>query len=223
MDRPRILQAPVPLEAAAGLLTAALKERPRPRLGVSGGSAAAVLGLARRALGPRWREVRLTWVDERRVPFLDPASNRGEAYRLGHLAGEDPPALELPLYLDGETGTQACLRVGAVLGAAFEGGLDVLLLGLGEDGHSASLFPGGSWPHGLVFAMEDSPKPPPGRITLGLDLLTTAPVAVLLALGAAKAPALRRLLRRDPALPASVLEGLTVVTDLDLGADHGAT
>jgi 6-phosphogluconolactonase len=103
----------------------------------------------------------------------------------------------------------------------FDGGLDVVLLGLGEDGHSASLFPGRAWPGAAVHAVEDSPKPPPGRITLGLGLLAAAPVAVLLALGEAKAPALRRLLRRDPALPASALPRLTVVTDLPSGECHG--
>ena len=210
-----------PLGAAAGLLAAALDGFDRPRLAVSGGSAAAVLGRLRRAMGPRWRQVRLTWVDERRVPFLDPASNRGEAYRLGDLDEGDRPGLELALFLDGETGAGACRRVAAALEQDFGAGLDVLLLGLGEDGHSASLFPGRPWPRARVHLVEHSPKPPPARITLGLDLLAAAPVAVLVALGAAKAPALRRLLRGDPALPASALANLTVMTDLDLGEDHG--
>jgi 6-phosphogluconolactonase len=165
--------------------------------------------------------VRLTWVDERQIACQDPASNRGEAYRLGYLEEGDPPGLELPLFLDGETGPEACRRVAASLASAFAGGLDVLLLGLGEDGHSASLFPGRVWPGVAVHAVADSPKPPAGRITLGLPLLATAPAAVLLALGEAKAPALRRLILGDPALPASALPQLTVVTDLELGDDHG--
>jgi 6-phosphogluconolactonase/glucosamine-6-phosphate isomerase/deaminase len=49
-------------------------------------------------------------------------------------------------------------------------------------------------------------------------MLKTARVTVLIALGSAKAPALRRLLQRDPELPASVLEGLAVVTDVALFA-----
>jgi len=217
----RLVRPGDPLQAAADLLVAALERVPRPRFAVSGGSAAAVLGLVRRALGPRWQQVRLTWVDERRVPFQDPASNRGEAYRQGHLDAGAPPGLELPLYLDGETAAQACGRVTTLLGGAFGGGLDVLLLGLGEDGHSASLFPGRPWPEALVHAVEASPKPPAARITLGLGLLATAPVAVLLALGGGKAPALRRLVKGDPALPASALPDLTIVTDVDLGEDHG--
>ena len=221
MGRVHLLPADAPLHAAAELVRAALEGLPAPRLAVSGGSAAAVLGLVRQALGPRWGQVRLTWVDERQVPFLDPASNRGEAYRQGFLDPQQPPALELPLFLDGETGPEACRRVAAALGRDFGGGLDVLLLGLGEDGHSASLFPGGPWPEAQVHTVEDSPKPPSARITLGLGLLAAAPAAVLLALGWPKAPAIRRLLKADPALPASALAHLTVVTDLDLGAHLG--
>lgn len=209
-----VLRAGNPLQAAADLLRVALEALPHPRLAVSGGSAAAVLGLARRALGPHWRQVRLTWVDERRVPFADADSNRGEAYRLGHLDPADPPAAELPLYLDGETADEACRRVDAALDGTFGGGLDVLLLGLGEDGHSASLFPGRAWPAARVHSVDASPKPPPGRMTLGRDLLAAAPAAILMASGEAKAPALRRLIQGDPALPASGFQGLTVVTDL---------
>ena len=220
MARLRLVRSAEPLRAAAEALCAALAGLSRPRLAVSGGSAAAVLGLARLSLGARWSQVRLTWVDERRVPFGDPASNRGEAYRLGQLDDHAPPGLELPLFLDGESAAGACRRVAAALTDDFDGGLDVLLLGLGEDGHSASLFPGRPWPAAPVHAVDDSPKPPPGRITLGLRLLASAPAAVLVATGAAKAPALRRLLRGDAALPASALPSLTVVTDLDLGEDH---
>ena len=218
-----VLRTDTPARAAAERLRAALEALPRPRLGVSGGSAAAVLGLARRALGARWRQVRLTWVDERRVPFADPDSNRGEAYRLGHLDAGDPPGLELPLYLDGETPEAACLRVEAALDAHFDGGLDVLLLGLGEDGHSASLFPGRTWPAARVHAVDGSPKPPPGRMTLGFGLLAAAPVAILMAAGPSKAQPLARLLRGDPALPASGFRNLTVVTDLNVeeGESHG--
>jgi 6-phosphogluconolactonase len=101
----------------------------------------------------------------------------------------------------------------------FEGALDVLLLGMGEDGHIASLFPSRSLPDsGLVAHVSDSPKPPLDRITLTPAALATASRAVLSAFGESKREPLRRLLAGDQTLPAQALKGLVVVTDLDLAA-----
>jgi 6-phosphogluconolactonase len=187
---------------------------------VAGGSAAAVLGAVRRGLRAGvWGRLQLTWVDERCVPFADAQSNRGAAYRDGQLDLGAPPALELPLYLDGETPQEACARVAAALRDDFQGGLDVLLLGIGEDGHIASLFPGRPFDRPgapSVFAVADSPKPPPRRITLALATLGAAADGVLIAAGAGKRAALERLAKGDPELPASGLEGLTVVTELEI-------
>lgn len=214
------LTAPDPTAAAAALLIPLLErvdaQRGAARLAVAGGSAAAALGPVRRGLRPGvWGRLRLTWVDERCVPFADPDSNRGAAYRDGHLDPADPPALELPLYLDGETPPEACARVAAALADGFHGTLDALLLGMGEDGHIASLFPGRPFDRidgAPVFAVPDSPKPPRRRITLALALLAQAESAVLLAAGEGKRSALERLAAADPELPASALPDLTVVS-----------
>jgi 6-phosphogluconolactonase len=207
-------------ERLAGALERIDGERGRVRLAVTGGSAVAPLGLARRSLKAGvWGRVQLTWIDERCVPFADPESNRGAAYRAGHLDPSDPPGLELPLYLDGEKPEPAAARAAAGLARGFGGRLDVILLGLGEDGHIASLFPGRPFRRPgepLAFAVADSPKPPPDRITLSLALLATAPAAILLACGAGKRAALARLGQGDPALPGSALERLTVFTDQEL-------
>ena len=213
-----------PNAAAAALLVPLLEridgQRGRARLAVAGGSVITALGAVRRWLhGGVWSRLQLTWVDERCVAFDDPQSNRGAAHRDGHLDPGDPPALELPLYLDGETPQEACARVAAALRDDFLGGLDVLLLGMGEDGHIASLFPGrpferiGDPP---VFAVPDSPKPPPRRITLALSMLASAESGVLAAAGAGKRSALERLAKGDPELPATRLQGLVVATDLIL-------
>ena len=188
----------------------------RPRLAIPGGSAVAALGPTRTKLGQAWAQVRLTWVDERCVPLADAESNRGSAYRAGALDADTPPALELPLFRDGETGAQAVARVESALDRGFDGALDVLLLGMGEDGHVASLFPGHRQGGARVAHITASPKPPPERITLTRSFLQTAGETVLLAAGESKRAALSRLLRGDP-LPAHGLAGLTVVTDLAVG------
>jgi len=220
----RFARAEDPGAAVAERLARALEridaQRGPARLAVAGGSAAAALGALRRGLRAGvWGRLRLTWVDERCVPFADAESNRGAAYRAGHLDPADPPGLELPLFLDGEQPAAAAARVAAALAGPFQGGLDALLLGLGEDGHIASLFPGRPFRRPgdpLAFAVLDSPKPPACRITLSLALLATASYPVLLASGAGKRTALERLAQGDPALPGSALEALTVVTDQEV-------
>lgn len=200
-------------------LAAALAGLDAPRLAIPGGSAARAVGTLRALLGPqRWSRVRLTWVDERCVAYGDPDSNRGEAWRQGLLVRDAPPAFELALFEDGESPAGACARVREQLAARFDSRIDVALLGLGEDGHVASLFPGRRVEGPLVAAVEDSPKPPARRITLTLPMLRTARTVVVLATGEAKRAALLRLLDGDAALPASALDALEIVTDLSLDA-----
>lgn len=208
-----------PLRAAAGVaraLIAADLRAGRARLAIPGGSALQVMAALLPALpaGVRQR-LHLTWVDERCVPHEDPASNYGEALRSGLLP--DDNAVTLPLWAEDATPAEACARVAAGLAADFADGLDVALLGLGEDGHVASLFPGhpALAAAASVLHVADSPKPPAARVTLGLPLLRRAGLCVLLATGPGKRAALTRLRRADPALPASALERLVVFTDLD--------
>jgi 6-phosphogluconolactonase len=82
------------------------------------------------------------------------------------------------------------------------------LPGLGLDGHTASLFPGDSSldeTQRLVLRVDDSPKPPPSRVTFTLPLLNAARHVALLVTGKDKAPALARVLADDEALPAARL------------------
>jgi 6-phosphogluconolactonase len=223
--RPPLVVDARPFERAGELLAeaiaAVLQERDRARLAISGGSAldAAVVARARSKDG--WARVVLTWVDERCVPVSDAASNRGEAARRGLLdsaasAGEVAgPAYVLPLYEDGEAPAEAVARVRRGWETDLAGGLDVVLLGLGADGHVASLFPAhpAASETGWVAHVADSPKPPANRITLTRVALATARRGVLVAAGDEKRDAVRRLLSGDPVLPAAGLEGLVVVTD----------
>lgn len=182
------------------------------RLAVAGGSALDVLSKC--SLDPMWPRLELTWVDERWVPVADAASNRGAA-----LARTRAPlaSVLLPLVVDGELGQpeRAVARVESELASRWRGALDVTLLGLGEDGHVASLFPGRPFDRegARVMLVHDAPKPPAARITLTLSTLRTARTHLVYAVGAGKRDAIARLLAGDPALPASHLDGVVIVTD----------
>jgi 6-phosphogluconolactonase len=217
----RLVVSGEPVRAAAAAVVAAVRAADRrtgPRLAVPGGSAAKAIRPVRDALSAAgiWHRVRLTWVDERCVPFDSEDSNRGAAYRAGFLDAGAPPGTEVALFADEESPDDAVVRVRSRLASAFDGALDVALLGMGEDGHIASLFVGRGDAEGPVAHVPDSPKPPPSRITLTRAFLRTASRSVLLATGEQKRAALTRLVRGDDTLPASGLPELTIVTDLEM-------
>ncbi len=218
---PSSVVTPDPITVAAQRVVEALERADsangRSRFAVAGGSAVRCLARVRAQLDRgAWSRLSLTWVDERVVPFADPSSNRGAAWRDGALSTEQPVGFEMPLLCDGESVGDALARVSLDFARRFNGGLDVTLLGMGEDGHIASLFPGREVSSGeaVIAHVTDSPKPPSERVTLTLRALATAGTHVLLAQGAAKADAVRRLLRGDENLPAAGLAGVIVITDI---------
>jgi 6-phosphogluconolactonase len=153
----------------------------------------------------------LTWVDERHLPLpetgdwrdLPGSSNLRGAWENWLSRTQRPPKL-IPLARAG-TLSVACQAVRADLDAL--GGLDVVLLGAGPDGHIASLFPGHSalGSRATCIAIRDSPKPPPERLTLSLPVLENADRVVLVASGSNKAGMLKSALAGDPSLPLSRL------------------
>lgn len=227
VDRPRVVTASDPVAAAGELLADALRqemfETELVRLAIPGGSALAALGPARARLGDAFGRVQLTWVDERCVPASDAESNRGGAERDGLLGGDGGPAPRhvVPLHLDDETPPASAQRTLDELAALFASGLDVALLGMGEDGHVASLFPGcfDRSAKARVLHVSDSPKPPADRMTLSWPMLASVHTAIVLAMGEGKRDALERTLAGDPDLPAVGLPGLVLVSDLEIDVD----
>jgi 6-phosphogluconolactonase len=165
-------------------------------------------------LGPLvadWSGVHLWFADERCVAPEDPQSNA----RLVREALTAPGAVTHRIC--GELGPVAA--AGAYERELGDVVLDVVLLGLGEDAHTASLFPCSEAldAPGRVAPVFGAPKPPPERVTLTRATLDGARARVLLVTGAEKAPALARTLGEpDPASPSSLLRraGTVVVTEV---------
>jgi 6-phosphogluconolactonase len=147
-----------------------------------------------------WRLVDLWWGDERFEVTGDPARNETGARSalLGHLS-LDPSRVHVIAGPDGPDGDDldaAAARYAAELAAAADGGasvpaFDVLMLGIGPEGHVASIFPDSPAAHagGTVVAVRNSPKPPPTRISLTFGALQAAREVWVLASGAEKAEA----------------------------------
>ena len=167
-----------------------------------GGVGIAVLEQVRRSPAQAavdWRRVDLWWGDERFVAATDPDRNELQARTalLEHL--ELDPARVHPMgALDGPDGTDAeaaADRYADALAAAAPADqevptFDVLLLGMGAEGHTASIFPESpaAYDERAVFAVHGCPKPPPTRLSLGFTALNAAREIWVLAAGKEKAP-----------------------------------
>ena len=133
-----------------------------------------------------WGRVSILFGDERCVPPLDAESN----YRMAResLLDRVNPATvyRIPGELGPEQGADQYAEVVAAV-APF----DFVLLGVGEDGHVNSLFPGHEALRatGLTAGIHDSPKPPPERVTMTFEAIRDARKILIIATGAGKAEA----------------------------------
>lgn len=148
-----------------------------------------------------WNRIDVFWVDERFVSAGDPDRNDAEAMRA--LFNECEGVRLHPMPSDeGQSLDEAVARATSQWrditgGAAF----DLVILGMGPDGHIASLFPERPLHEDRpLYALDDSPKPPARRITFSLPVLRASKRIHLIAAGAAKAEALARVLAENEEL-----------------------
>jgi len=157
-----------------------------------------------------WPDVHAFWSDERYVPHGDPLSN----YRMAKHALLDHVALPVeqvhPMpthFADPDAAARDYERTVTGFFSGLPPIFDVALLGIGADGHTASVFPGSpALTSARVALAVIAPADPPSRLTLTLPILAQARRIGVLVAGAGKTAVLAEALSgRNPALPAAAL------------------
>jgi 6-phosphogluconolactonase len=213
-------------EAAATFVLETGKEAVRANgrffIALSGGTTPEILyrSLSSPAFADRfdWSRTTFFFSDERCVPPDDPRSNYALADKtlftplriapsqIYRMAGESPDPQAAAFEYEQQ------LRLATKTSPSAKPSLDLILLGLGEDGHTASLFPGAPvlQDHQRLFAATQSPKDPPNRLTMTLGVINRASVILFLVAGASKAGVVRAILdprtEAERRLPASLVE-----------------
>ena len=156
-----------------------------------------------------WSRVHIWFGDERCVPVghEDRNDRMADEVLLSHVTITPSHIHRMPAELGPEEGAA---RYAAELAAAPVMDMmrfDMIHLGMGEDGHTASLFPGHATLSDARLAVPvfNSPKPPPERVSMGLSVLNTARQKLILAAGAGKREALARI-EGGEKLPVAMIE-----------------
>ncbi len=217
MEDPRVTVGEIPAlaEMFTGMVESAAQSaitaRGRFALVIPGGSAAEHFLPALASARVDWTRSHIFYSDERFVPRSDVSSSASASMRLlftglGTRGPHVHPMVETANDADNEA-TRYTAKLVDTLGP--EPAPDLTLLGIGEDGHVASLFPGRESldvTESRVIVERRSPKPPSIRLTLSLPLLARSRVLVIAAFGAGKAEPLRAVLREEGCdLPAARL------------------
>lgn len=182
-----------------------IKERGCFNIALSGGSLIGFLvneqvNLLSSPLLDRWN---VFLADERYVPQDDPESTFGEYQRrlpqLVERVQFHAPLMDTDMEVSAEEYSRRVRNVGR---------LDLIILGLGPDGHTASIFPPVSDSmlntDKIIEAVYASPKPPPQRLTMTLPFIMQTRQILFVATGASKAPIIKRI-PVDRALPPNAL------------------
>ncbi len=193
--------------AAAGELIARLADAQargeEPQVALTGGTIADHVHRELARMGPDsevdWGRVVLWWGDERFVPADSPDRNAGQAMAaFGDRLAFDPAKVH-PAPAADEAGSvdEAAAAYSAALKDHGAGAFEVVMLGMGPDGHVASLFPGSPQldvDDGIAVGVTDSPKPPPERVSLTFGALNRSRSVWFLVSGEEKASAVAQAL-----------------------------
>lgn len=172
---------------------------------LAGGTTPQRIYAALRQRRQQWSNWHVWFGDERCLPPDDPERNSRMAQD-AWLAHVPIPPAQIHIMRTELGAAAAAADYAQQLEAIDE--FDLVLLGLGEDGHTASLFPGRDW--GIaddapaVLAVADAPKPPPARVSLSARRLAAAREVIFVVSGAGKQAALDAW-RAGDAIPAAAI------------------
>ncbi|XP_063627562.1 6-phosphogluconolactonase [Cydia splendana] len=186
----------------------AIYNRGKFYIGLSGGSVLKFLCEGLPKVNTVWSKWTLAFCDERVVPEDSEDSTFG-VYKRELIPKTELKEEQFVVLKQGVSAEEAAKDYTEKLKSAFnseEFKFDLLLLGMGPDGHTCSLFPG----HPLleetglkVAAITDSPKPPPARITLTFPVINSARNCIFAISGAGKADMVKRILKDKEDLPSA--------------------
>ena len=214
--------------AAAHILGAAdraLRARHAFHVVLSGGNTPRETYRRLRGAATDWSEWHIYFGDERCLPPEDASRNSrmaGEAW-LDHVPIPASHRHSIPAERDPQ---EAALAYAATLRSVGE--FDLVLLGLGEDGHTAGLFPGHAWGEGpgsaSVLAVYDAPKPPARRVSMSAVRLSAAREVLFLVSGNEKRMAVARWRAGDriPARSIAPAAGVDILVEAALIDDRQA-
>ena len=201
-------------DRVVSVLGAAVRQSGAAHLVLTGGSILekVLAAVGRRGPALEWPRVHVWWGDERYVPADSDERNDRPALRLLlDLVEADPakvhrmPASDSGFGDDVESAAESyAAELARAVPGAGDGAVpefDVVLLGVGPDGHCASLFPGHPGTRVVdtsVIGVRDSPKPPPLRLSLTFPALDAAKEIWFVASGSGKADAVARALGGAP-------------------------
>lgn len=203
-------------EVVAGAARTAIGAGGVFRIVLAGGSTPEAVYRALRDLETPWSAWRVYFGDERCLPPEAEGRNSRMAARtwLAHVPIPPGNVHPIPAELGPE---RAASDYSRTLREVDE--FDLVLLGLGEDGHTASLFPGRDWGEApdspAALPVHDAPKPPPERVSLSARRLSRARQIVFVVTGAAKRDAVRawRVGQRIPAAAIAPPGGVDVLLE----------